>query len=255
MKKFIIAANWKMNKTVQESTSFISDLDIRLKQLESHSKLKKIEIVIFPPYTSLYRINNLSKLVSLGSQNIYFKESGAFTGEISVGMVADFVNYSLVGHSERRKIFGEIDEEINLKIKISLKSNLSPMLCIGETLDERESGTTFNRIGNQLRNGLKDIPSTDISKIVFAYEPVWAIGTGMTATPEQAQEVHDFITNEINEISQNREERMVLYGGSVKPENSIDLLSQKNINGALIGGASLNIESFFAIIQKSLELV
>ncbi len=255
MKKFIIAANWKMNKTVQESISFISKIDSELKDSDIYSKLENIEIVIFPPFTSIYPISNLSKLISLGSQNIYFEESGAFTGEISAEMVKDLVKYSLIGHSERRKIFRETDKDINSKIKISLNSNLYPMLCIGETLNERESGKTFDCIKGQLRSGLQDIPPEDIGRMVFAYEPVWAIGTGITATPDQAQEVHDFITREINDIAQNTEKRTILYGGSVKPENSIDLLSKKDINGALIGGASLNTESFFAIIQKSLELV
>ena len=255
MKNLIIAANWKMNKTVSESISFISDLDIRLSQWKLNPKLNKLEILIFPPAISLHPMNGRSEFISLGCQNIYFEESGAYTGEISVKMIMEYSKYALIGHSERREIFRETDEEINKKIKTSLGAGLTPLLCIGETLDEREAGKTFNRLSEQLRNDLSGLSSIEIEKIVFAYEPVWAIGTGRTATPEQAQEVHAFITEEIHKISGKENNRMILYGGSVKPENSKELLSKKDINGALIGGAALNVDSFFAIIENSLELV
>ena len=255
MKKYIIAANWKMNKTVTESLAFLSELDIRLKQWELNPRWEQIEIVIFPPLISLYPMKGRSSLVSLGSQNIYFEENGAFTGEISAPMVKDLVKYSLIGHSERREIFRETDDEINRKIKIILGSGLIPLLCVGETLNERESGNTFKKISAQLDEDLKGLSSADMEKIVIAYEPVWAIGTGKTASPDQAQEVHAFIKEEIDRLAGERSERMILYGGSVKPDNSRELLSKEYIRGALIGGASLNVESFFAIIQESLELV
>lgn len=255
MKDLIIAANWKMNKTVSESISFISDLDIRVKQWELNPKLEKIEILIFPPSTSIHPMSGRSEFISLGAQNIHFEKSGAFTGETSVQMINEYVEYALIGHSERREIFGETDDDIKRKIRTVLDSGLTPLLCIGETLADRESGRTFDKIGIQLKSDLSGLSSAEIKKIVFAYEPVWAIGTGRTATPDQAQEVHAFITEKINELAGEKEKRMILYGGSVKSENSKELLSKKDINGALIGGASLNVESFFAIIEKSLELV
>ncbi len=255
MKDLIIAANWKMNKTVAESISFISELDIRLQQWELNPRLDKIDILIFPPSISIYPLKGRSKFVSVGSQNIYFEKSGAFTGEISVDMIMDYAKYALIGHSERREIFGETDGDINKKIRAALSSGLTPLLCIGETLEEREAGNTFKKIEDQLKEDLSGFSPDETGKIVFAYEPVWAIGTGRTASPEQAQEVHSFIAEEINKIAGDKQKRMILYGGSVKPENCKELLAKKDINGALIGGASLNIESFFAIIEKSLELV
>ncbi|MEN8223025.1 MAG: triose-phosphate isomerase [Acidobacteriota bacterium] len=255
MKDLIIAANWKMNKTVTESISFVTELDIRLKQWELNPKLDKIEVLIFPPFLSIYPVKGKSELISIGSQNIYFEESGAFTGEISTEMVREYTEYALIGHSERREIFGETDSDINKKIRAALSSNLTPLLCVGETLEEREAGNTFKKIEDQLKEDLNGFSEDEIEKIVFAYEPVWAIGTGRTASPEQAQEVHSFITEEINKISGKEKKRMILYGGSVKPENCKELLAKKDINGALIGGASLKVESFFAIIEKSLELV
>ncbi len=255
MKDLIIAANWKMNKTVPESVLFLSDLDIRLKQWELNQKFGKIEVLIFPPSISLFSMKEKSRLISLGSQNIYFEKSGAFTGEISIQMISEYSKYVLVGHSERRAIFGETDIDINKKIKIILATGLTPLLCIGETLSEREEGRAFDRIGTQLENDLSGFSADEIGKVIFAYEPVWAIGTGRTATPEQAQEVHAYISEKINKIATKEEKRMILYGGSVKPENSKELLAKKDINGALIGGASLNVDSFFAIIEKSLELV
>ena len=194
MKDLIIAANWKMNKTVSESISFISDLDIRIKQWALNPKLEKIEILIFPPSVSIHPMSDRSEFISLGSQNIYFEKSGAFTGETSVQMIKEYSEYALIGHSERREIFGETDDDINRKIRTTLDGGLTPLLCIGETLENREAGRTFDRIEAQLKSDLSGLSSVEIEKIVFAYEPVWAIGTGRTATPEQAQEVHAFIT-------------------------------------------------------------
>jgi len=255
MKDLMLAANWKMNKTVTESISFFSELDIRLKQWELNPRLDRIDILIFPSFISIYSVNGRSEFISVGSQNIHFEEKGAFTGEISVGMIRDYAEYALIGHSERREIFGETDSDINKKIRAALSSGITPLLCIGETLEEREAGNTFKKTGDQLKEDLSGFSAEEIGKIVFAYEPVWAIGTGKTASPEQAQEVHSFITEEINKTAGKEQKRLILYGGSVKPENCKELLAKKDINGALIGGASLNVESFFAIIEKSLELV
>jgi len=255
MKKLMIAANWKMNKTVPDSLSFLQELDARLKQWEFNPRFEKTGVLIFPPFLSLGPMSGKSGLVSLGAQNIHFEENGAFTGEISVSMIREYAEYALIGHSERREIFGESDSLLNKKLKKVLTSGITPLLCIGETLNEREAGNTFNRIKQQLQDDLSGISGDEIERIIFAYEPVWAIGTGRTATPEQAQEVHEFITGEINRISGKEKERMILYGGSVKPENCSELLEKKDIKGALIGGASLNVNSFFAIIEKSLELV
>lgn len=255
MKKFIIAANWKMNKNVKESVSFVEDLDIRIRNRKDNSNLDKIEILIFPPFTALYPVRGKSFFISTGSQNIYFEKNGAYTGEIAPVMVKEIAEYTLIGHSERREIFGETDKEVNKKIKIVLASGLKPLLCIGESLVEREKGKTFKKLEEQLDKDLSGLTPEDIEKIVVAYEPIWAIGTGKTATPDQAQEVHSFISEHLNLICSKKKERMILYGGSVKPENSRELLSQIDISGALIGGASLKVDSFFDIIETSLELV
>ncbi len=255
MKKFIIAANWKMNKNVKESVSFVEDLDIRIRNRKDNSNLNKIEILIFPPFTALYPVKGKSFFISTGSQNVYFEKNGAYTGEIAPVMVKEIAEYALIGHSERREIFGETDEEVNKKIKIVLASGLKPLLCIGESLEEREKGKTFKKLEEQLDKDLSGLTPEDIEKIVVAYEPIWAIGTGKTATPDQAQEVHSFISEHLNLICYKKKERMILYGGSVKPENSRELLSQIDISGALIGGASLKVDSFFDIIETSIELV
>ncbi|MEN8153545.1 MAG: triose-phosphate isomerase [Acidobacteriota bacterium] len=255
MKKFIIAANWKMNKNVAESLLFIKNLDTKIRNRSDNSKIDKIEILIFPPFTALHPIKGKSFFISTGSQNIFFEKNGAYTGEISPEMVKEIAEYTLIGHSERREIFGETDEEINKKIKIALSNGLKPLLCIGESLEERESGKTFKKIEEQLEKNLSGLTPEEIEEIIFAYEPIWAIGTGKTATPGQAQEVHAYIAKLINSKCSVEKKRMILYGGSVKPENSRELLSQNDISGALIGGASLNVDSFFDIIENSLELV
>jgi triosephosphate isomerase len=247
--KFIIAGNWKMNKTVKESLEFISELNKRLKFKNA------VEVLLFPPFTSLYPVSDIKGKITIGAQNFYYEDSGAYTGEISCSMLKNIVKYLLIGHSERRQIFKENNELINEKVKVAFKNDFTPLLCVGETLDERENGNTFKVIENQLTDNLKDISNSNIDKIVIAYEPIWAIGTGKTATPEQAQEVHNFIRNFLSKISDNANTIPILYGGSVKPENSLELLSQNDINGALIGGASLKVEQFFDIITNSYKLV
>ncbi|MDD5609738.1 MAG: triose-phosphate isomerase, partial [Ignavibacterium sp.] len=212
-------------------------------------------VIIAPPYTSLETACALIKdtEIKLSAQNMHFEESGAFTGEISAGMLKSAgCEYVILGHSERRTIFSETDEIINKKLKKALSSELLPIFCIGETLEERESGKTNSIVERQISSGLDGISESDFNKIIIAYEPVWAIGTGKTATPDQAQEVHKFIRNLIEKIySKNSAEKcIILYGGSVKPDNSAELLSQNDIDGALVGGACLKSYSFLEIIYS-----
>lgn len=247
-REFIIAGNWKMNKTVEESIGFVKELDNKIEVND------RVRVLIFPPFTSIYSIRNLSDKIKIGSQNLFYEEKGAYTGEISPLMLKNLVNYVLIGHSERRGIFKELDSDINKKIKTALKYKFNSVLCIGETLEQRRGGKTFERIKKQVDEDLKGLKEQEIKSIIFAYEPIWAIGTGETATPAQAQEVHAFIRELLNEKVENPEDIFILYGGSVKPENSFDLLSQKDINGVLIGGASLKVDSFSAIIETSCKI-
>jgi len=247
-KEFIIAGNWKMNKTVEESIDFIKELDGKIEANE------RVRILIFPPFTSIYSISNLSDKIKIGSQNIFYEDKGAYTGEISHLMLKNLVDYVLIGHSERREIFKELDSDLNKKIKTALRHKFNPVLCIGETLEQRKRGETLKRIKKQIDEDLKGLKAQEIKSIIFAYEPIWAIGTGETASPAQAQEVHGFIRKLLEGKVENPEDIFILYGGSVKPENSFDLLSQKDINGALIGGASLKVDSFSAIIETSYKI-
>lgn len=251
MRKNVIAGNWKMFNDISETQNLITKLISGLSGLTL-----KCEVVICPPYTSLSEAGNLIKnsVVKLGAQNMYFEENGAFTGEVSASMLKSVgCEYVILGHSERRTIFGENDQLINKKILKALNSGLKPIFCIGETLSERENGITFEVIKRQVTEGLKNVSSIELSKLVIAYEPVWAIGTGKTATPGQAQEVHAFIRNLIREIySVDEAQKIVIqYGGSVKPDNAVELLKQQDIDGALVGGACLKADSFIEIIRAS----
>jgi triosephosphate isomerase len=255
-KQFLIAGNWKMFKSVDESTDFVNQLHQKLTELEDH-RLNRIEILVCPPFTALHPVNGLSDIIKTGAQNLHYEEKGAFTGEISPLMLKDIVQYVLIGHSERREIFMESDDMINKKIKTALQHGFTPVLCIGETLEEREQEKTFSKIESQLDQDLQGLNATDIEKLVIAYEPIWAIGTGRNASPDQAQEVHGFIRDILKKklsSTESAETVKILYGGSVKPVNAYELLSKKDINGALIGGASLKVGDFFAIIQHSLKL-
>ena len=248
MRKPLIAANWKMNKTVSESASLIKKLKKSLKNVKNR------EIVVCPPFASLSAVSKLLKNseIGLGAQNMHFADEGAFTGEISPLMLKELnCEYVILGHSERRQHFKEDDDLINKKVIAALKNNLKPILCIGETLKQRKNNQTFNIIKNQLINSLKNISENNILKVVIAYEPVWAIGTGVNATPKQAEEVHVFIRSLLSEKYDKKtaEETRVLYGGSVKPENIKDLMKEENIDGALVGGASLSAESFAKIVK------
>ncbi len=248
---YLVAANWKMNKTVGETLEY---LEIFLPSVED---LTNIDIMIAPPFTALASASlKLEKSnVKLGAQNMHFAEKGAFTGEISPVMLTELdVNYVILGHSERRHIFGEKDKLINQKMISAVEHGIRPILCVGETLEERELGKTLNVVENQIRSGLAGIEK-DLVYIDIAYEPVWAIGTGKTATPEQAQEVHRFIRSLINEISKGNDEKTrILYGGSVNETNARNLIKEDNIDGFLVGTASLDPKKFYKIVTEVMEV-
>jgi triosephosphate isomerase len=248
MRKRIIAGNWKMNKDLSEAVKLVSELKSGLAE-----ELISAEIIICPPFTSLEAVNSMIKgsPIKLGAQNMHEAEDGAFTGEISAGMIKSVgCEYVILGHSERRTIFGEKDELINKKVKKAFEKGLKPIFCIGETLDEREEGVTFKIIEEQVYKGLEGLNENNFTNLIIAYEPVWAIGTGKTATPDQAQEVHKFIRKLISEITTNdiAENLIIQYGGSVKPNNAKELLGKSDIDGALVGGACLDANSFIQII-------
>jgi triosephosphate isomerase len=249
MRKKVIAGNWKMFNDINGTVKLISDIKNDL-----NGKNTSAVVIVCPPFTNLETASTLVKgsAVKLGAQNMYFEENGAFTGEVSPLMLNSVgVEYVVLGHSERRTIFGENNLLINKKIKAAIKHGLKPIFCIGETLEEREKGVTFKVIETQVRNGLEGLNEAELVNLILAYEPVWAIGTGKTATPQQAQEVHKFIRDLISKLySPSFADGIVIqYGGSVKPENAKELLSQPDIDGALVGGACLKSDSFLKIIE------
>ena len=246
MRKPLIAGNWKMNKTVGEAVKLCEDLRLLVKDVIDR------DILVCPPFTALYSVSKIveNTRINIGGQNMFYEEKGAFTGEISPIMLKDVgCSYVILGHSERRHIFGEDDELIAKKVFSAVKHDLIPILCVGELLEEREEGKTFEVVRKQIKEGLKYLSRDD--NFVIAYEPVWAIGTGKTATPEMAQEVHRFIRLEISELfsHEKAESVRILYGGSVKPENISGLMKMADIDGALVGGASLDAESFAKIVM------
>lgn len=248
MSKKIIAGNWKMNMDIPETVKLISAIKDAIKDINNGAG-----VIVCPPFTSLETAHTLLKdsNIGLGAQNMYFEDSGAYTGEVSAAMLKSAgCKYVILGHSERRTIFKETDELINKKIKKAHAAGLFPIFCIGETLEEREKGITFDVVRTQLTGGLKDVSASELEKTIIAYEPVWAIGTGKVATPVQAQEVHAFIRGWIkdNYPSVNAGEITIQYGGSVKPDNAKELLLQPDIDGALVGGACLKADSFAGII-------
>ncbi|MCX6168780.1 MAG: triose-phosphate isomerase [Ignavibacteriales bacterium] len=251
MRKKIIAGNWKMNNDIHETVNLISEI-----KKELSGKKVNADAIVCPPFINLETAKALLKdsSIKLGAQNVYFEESGAFTGEISPSMLKSVgCEFVILGHSERRTIFAESDQVINKKIKASIKNLLKPIFCVGETLEEREKAVTFKVIERQVRNGLGGISESELEFLIVAYEPVWAIGTGRNATPQQAQEVHQFIRTLIAKLySQNFADQLVIqYGGSVKADNAKELLSQPDIDGALVGGACLKAESFVKIIEAA----
>lgn len=253
MRKTIIAGNWKMNKIFLEAEDFLFELSDNLEKIE----LGSVEVVICPPSIYLELASDIAadSKFHTGAQNVNDNTNGAFTGEISAAMLYSMdLKYCIIGHSERRKYYSESDEMINAKLKILHKNEIIPILCIGETLEQREQGITKDIILAQLDGGLKDVKIED--NVVIAYEPIWAIGTGKTATPQQAQEIHALIREwlEENYSKDISEETSILYGGSMKPENVKELLSQSDIDGGLIGGASLDVSKFSKMIETAVEL-
>lgn len=247
MRKPIIAGNWKMNNTPSDTKLFINSL--KQKELS-----KDVEKIIATPFTSLYLASELlsDTDIKLGAQNMYFEDRGAFTGEVSGQMLRDSdVSYVIIGHSERREIFNESDELLNKKVKAAISKELSPILCCGETLEEREASKYKEKIKNQITKDLEGISEKDLDKLVVAYEPIWAIGTGKTASPEDAEEMCKYIRGILEELYSKdlADKTRILYGGSVKPENIKEIMAKENIDGALVGGASLKVDSFTSLIN------
>lgn len=241
-----------MHKTIPEALDLVKALR------EESAVQEETELVVIPPFTALSEIRKATEgsKVQLGAQNMFWEEKGAFTGEISPGMLKDAgCQYVVIGHSERRQYFGETDEIVNKKIKAALAHDLRPIMCIGESLEEREREETIKKVETQITGGLKDLTEKEFSRIIIAYEPIWAIGTGLTATPEQAEEVHRFIRDKLLERygKEMASYAIILYGGSVKPDNTFSLLKEEDINGALVGGASLEADSFIQIAKESIR--
>lgn len=248
MRKTVIAGNWKMYKTNKEAVEVLTQLKDLTKDVST------VDIVIGAPFTCLSDAVKAVKgsNVKIAAENVYPKEEGAYTGEVSPKMLKDIgVEYVILGHSERREYFGETDKFINQKVKAVLEYGMTPIFCIGEKLEDRESGKTLDVNTRQIKGGLAGLSQEEAKKVIVAYEPVWAIGTGKTATPEMAQETHKEIRNVLAEMfgKDVAEEITIQYGGSMKPENAKDLLSQADIDGGLVGGASLKADSFFEIIK------
>jgi triosephosphate isomerase len=250
-RKLIIAGNWKMNKTVAEGLDLVQALKREL------GTIKELDIVVCPPFTSLSEISKviLDSNIRLGAQNMSEHNYGAYTGEIAAGMLKEFsVRYVILGHSERRQFQKEPDELIAKKALTAHAAQIKPIVCVGETLDEREAGNTEKIVERQLKGSLAGLSSGQLEETILAYEPVWAIGTGKTATPAQAQEVHAFIRKKLTFMfSETVAKRIrIQYGGSVKPQNARELMGQPDVDGALVGGASLEIRSFSDIIKNSI---
>lgn len=250
--KPFIAGNWKLHKTIPAAIELVKALD------EASMELADAEIVVIPPFTALSEVGKTlqGSTIKIGAQNIFWEEKGAFTGEVSAPMLKDAgCQYAVIGHSERRQFFGETDETVNKKIKAALTHALTPIVCIGESLEEREKGEIIDKVDSQIKAGLDGLGKEEMSEIIIAYEPIWAIGTGLTATPAQAEEVHSFIREKLTEKYGNETATcaIILYGGSVKPDNTYSLLKEQNINGALVGGASLEADSFIQIAKESIK--
>jgi triosephosphate isomerase len=250
VRRFLIAGNWKMNKNNNEAVDLARKI-----ALNAHG-VEKVDMVICPPFTALAPVHDIIKesTVKLGAQNMYFEDKGAYTGEIS----ADFLKsvgcqFVIIGHSERRKYFGETDQSVNKKIRKALAAGMTPIVCVGETLEEREKGETENIVKREVAGALEDQGEKD--SIVFAYEPIWAIGTGKTAKPEDANAIHSLIRNTTkDDFGMDASTLIILYGGSVKPANAEELLSQPDIDGSLVGGASLDAQNFTDIIKTASKL-
>jgi triosephosphate isomerase (TIM) len=247
MRKRIIAGNWKMNKTVSEAVQLAEEIKAKYNKFD-------VDVVLCPPYIDLYAVHQVIKdaPIALGAQNVHWEDMGAFTGEICTDMLkAAGCQFVIIGHSERRQYFHETDETVNKRVKKALSAGLIPIICVGEVLQERESGKTEKVVDTQVRGALAGITKEAAAKIVIAYEPVWAIGTGKVATPEQAQQVHKQIRTLLAELYDKKfaDSIRIQYGGSMKAENAKELLQQPDIDGGLIGGASLKADAFLGIIN------
>jgi len=250
MRTPLIAGNWKMFKTVQEAVFFVKELKVVVKDVTG------VEIVVAPPFTAVHAVAEAVRTsnVAVAGQDLYWEREGAFTGEVSGPMLKEAgADYVIIGHSERRRLFGDTDDAVNRKTIAAIAAELTPIVCVGETLDEREKGDTLRVLDRQLTGGLQGLTPAQIGDLVIAYEPVWAIGTGRNATAAQAEEAHRHIRTRLGEQYGNEaaERCHVLYGGSVKPENIAELIREPDVDGALVGGASLEIKSFAAIVMGS----
>jgi triosephosphate isomerase (TIM) len=253
-RKKLIAGNWKMNKTSADGVALVRDIVVAV------GKQADVDVVVCPPFTALEAAGKAldGSNVKLGAQNMHFESSGAFTGEVSAPMLrAIFTTHVILGHSERRTIFGETDELINRKVLAALKNQLRPIFCVGETLAEREAASTLKVVQTQIERGLEGVSKELAPTVVIAYEPVWAIGTGKVASTEQAQEVHAFIRGLLTKLFTEpvAQKVRILYGGSMKPANAPELLAQKDIDGGLIGGASLEARSFVELVNAAAAAV
>ncbi len=251
MRKRIVAGNWKMNKTLKEGIELASEINAHVEKLENHA----IEVIVSPPFIHLSEISKIvnSNFISVAAQNCAAWPQGAYTGEVSAEMIRLIgVEYVILGHSERRKYFHEDGKTLNTKVKMALENMLKPIFCCGEVLEERESEVHFETVKKQLNEGLFNLPEEDFKEAVIAYEPVWAIGTGVTATSDQAQEMHRFIRLLVAEKYGGNvaEDTTILYGGSCNPSNARELFSNPDVDGGLIGGASLKTEDFLGIITS-----
>jgi triosephosphate isomerase (TIM) len=248
MRKRIIAGNWKMNKTVPEAVALAEAVR------NGSFAADKVDVVLCPPFVDLYAVHQviMNEPIGLGGQDMFWEEKGAFTGQVSAAMLLSTgCTHVIIGHSERRQFFNEIDESINKKARRALQAGLIPIICVGETLQERQSELTEKVLETQVRGCVKDFPAPEAAKIVIAYEPVWAIGTGVVATTEQAQQAHAFIRKLLSQIfgQEIADSIRIQYGGSMKPDNATQLLAQPDIDGGLIGGASLDAKSFLEIVN------
>jgi len=253
MRKKIVAANWKMNMTQAESARFVESF------LRASGEITDVDVVIVPPFTAIAKVTEAlgnAQNIKIGAQNMYWEKNGPFTGEISAALLRDlFVHYVVLGHSERRTLFGETDEIVNRKVRAAHAAALRPIVCVGETLKQRDKGNVEKILSIQLRGSLAGLSLMELQETVIAYEPVWAIGTGRNATSQQAQEAHAFIRHILREMSDDTtaDRIRIQYGGSVKPENARELMSQPDIDGALVGGASLDARSFAQIVKAARE--
>ncbi len=251
-RKFV-CGNWKMHRTVAEAVALARDVGAGLAQASGG----KVQVAVAPPFTAIHAVAGAVRGTGLevAAQDVHWEAQGAFTGEISAAMLAEAgCRHGIVGHSERRQLFGETDESVRKKVGALLAANVLPIVCVGETLAEREAGKTLAVVERQVRGALAGIPSSALAALTVAYEPVWAIGTGKTATAAQAQEVHAAIRKILREIGADAADAIrIQYGGSVKPDNAAELMSQPDVDGALVGGASLKATDFLAIVKGALR--